>query len=745
MIYQFGEFTLDPVRETLSNNNGTVALRGTAFLVLKLLIEKAPAVVSKESILNEVWGHESLSESSIPQVIKDIRQALGDSAKSPQHIATRYGRGYKFVAPVEKRDASAAAEPTAARSSTLRARWRFGLLLLTGLLLSVILFTRQNPVTNEASDSGQSRWLIRAVEAGDGESLSSSFAEYLNFVIGTAAGSNRVSVAKGDEPIDADSNIINVSLAIDDSNPDTRFIYSIAQAQKERMDRPLTGTRTNQPVQDSIDKILATIELSENTSIASGIVSQSPFATETLLRGMAAQFAGELDRAAALFEACLAEDQEFDFARYELAITLRRQGQSERGLALLQTLESRQSSPFWLYRIHNAQGIILRELGRYQQAADSLQIALDNVDSAIPRAVIASNLGLLLRDQGNYARAAAVLESSIIGIDSQEYPRVIASSKNSLASVYMGTGRLNEALSALESSSELFYQAGDRSGYANVLSRTAQVYQRLGQYTQAEHYLSISNDVRQQLGDIAGVALGKVRLSHLVRFSGDFSQARDLANAALALALESGSLSSQQTANVSLAETAMAADDYDNAIVYARRALELATQLAKPEAMLETRLKLFEIELAQNPDPAELPDQIQAAVDAAGEDINQHLQLQVDALIARINLMLGNATLGRKQLQAMRSEAQSSNEVELEIAALLALVRSHLPNDPQAARQYLDEAELLSPPAYPYLILRAKNLQSLGRSTDAMATALEARQKAGDWWRDQDEAFLNSL
>ena len=101
-VYRFAQFELDPVRESLHGPEGLVPLRDHALRVLKLLIERAPGIVSRDEILDGVWGHQALSESSIAQVIKDIRASLGDSAREPQLVATRYGRGYQFIGDIER-------------------------------------------------------------------------------------------------------------------------------------------------------------------------------------------------------------------------------------------------------------------------------------------------------------------------------------------------------------------------------------------------------------------------------------------------------------------------------------------------------------------------------------------------------------------------------------------------------------------------------------------------------------------
>ena len=87
MIYRFDRFELDTERETLTDPGGSVALRGHALLVLKYLVERAPEVVTRDEVLEAVWGHQALSESSIAQVIRDVRAALGDSARSPKEVS----------------------------------------------------------------------------------------------------------------------------------------------------------------------------------------------------------------------------------------------------------------------------------------------------------------------------------------------------------------------------------------------------------------------------------------------------------------------------------------------------------------------------------------------------------------------------------------------------------------------------------------------------------------------------------
>lgn len=744
MIYRFGDFTLNVDQESLRRRGEPVSIRGNAFQVLRLLVERAPNLVSRQNILTEVWGHEAISENSIPQVIKDIRKALGDSARTPRYVTTHYGRGYKFISPVT---ADTGEAPGAAIENKVRPSrsWFIGLLaaLFSISILASLLWTSDDAAIGSVAQQPETPWLLRAAPQSEDNDLSGAFAEYLNFVIGSAEGGNTLTLAREDVAIPANAQVLEVLLAVnpDNDNARGRFMLNL-HTERELEETPRV---TNQPVEDSIEEIFKRLEVDPQTRVASGIISQSPFATETLLRGMAALFAGEFERASTLFQACLEEDPEFDFARYELAIVARKLDQKEKSLALLQTLQQRQSSPFWLRRIHNAQGIVLRELGRFEEAIDSLRIAASNAQPGIQSIAIASNLALLLRDQGYYQEAVTLLEENLAELDQQEHPRMAASGLTSLASIYMRMGRLADAEPALKTSARLFFELGARDGHAAVLSRTAQLYERMGDYSKATHFLSMSTEIREQLGLVNAVAYGKVRLSRLLRAQGDFTQARALANQALEIALDSESLIEQQTANASLAATELAAHNFADAEVFANRAFDIARQRQKPEPLLQTRLGQFSVALARGQNLSTLPDEIRRAITEAGIDDQHYLGQRGQLLIARVAMKLGQKDAARDVLQPLITAAETAQEMELAAEARFSLADSYLPEQPEQALQLLDQAHKQSMTHYPYSLLRAKSLHAIGRSTRALETALEAKQTAGDWWNNEDEAFLQSM
>ena len=77
-----------------------IPMEPQVFAVLRALVEHADRVVSKEELLDTVWGTRFVSESALTSRIKDARKAVGDDGRAQQVIRTVHGTGYRLVAPV---------------------------------------------------------------------------------------------------------------------------------------------------------------------------------------------------------------------------------------------------------------------------------------------------------------------------------------------------------------------------------------------------------------------------------------------------------------------------------------------------------------------------------------------------------------------------------------------------------------------------------------------------------------------
>jgi DNA-binding winged helix-turn-helix (wHTH) protein len=123
--YRFDGFELDTSLYELRLAGRRVPLEPRAFDVLLHLVSHRDRVVSKEDLLDSVWGDRFVSEAAVTTVLRNIRVALGDAGKNQRLIRTLYRRGYQFVGTVLQESA----EPRPHQEVVLPAR----LAMSTGL------------------------------------------------------------------------------------------------------------------------------------------------------------------------------------------------------------------------------------------------------------------------------------------------------------------------------------------------------------------------------------------------------------------------------------------------------------------------------------------------------------------------------------------------------------------------------------------------------------------------------------
>jgi TolB-like protein/DNA-binding winged helix-turn-helix (wHTH) protein/Tfp pilus assembly protein PilF len=109
---RFGEdFELDLQAYRLLRAGRALRLERIPMEILLLLVERRGQIVSREEIVQRVWGKDVFldTDNSINGAIRKIRQALRDDPEQPRFIQTITGQGYRFIAPVvsEAKDVSA--------------------------------------------------------------------------------------------------------------------------------------------------------------------------------------------------------------------------------------------------------------------------------------------------------------------------------------------------------------------------------------------------------------------------------------------------------------------------------------------------------------------------------------------------------------------------------------------------------------------------------------------------------------
>jgi TolB-like protein/DNA-binding winged helix-turn-helix (wHTH) protein len=117
-FYRFGEFVLDPGRRTLSRADSPISLTPKAFDVLLFLARNPNRLVTKEELLQAVWGDTFVEEGNLTQYISHLRKALEDNSEDARSIVTIARKGYQFTVDVTVAEAAHTTKHAAAQVST---------------------------------------------------------------------------------------------------------------------------------------------------------------------------------------------------------------------------------------------------------------------------------------------------------------------------------------------------------------------------------------------------------------------------------------------------------------------------------------------------------------------------------------------------------------------------------------------------------------------------------------------------
>ncbi len=97
-IYSFSDCEIDFRRMSVQRNGVPVSLTAHEFKLLKYFTENSEMVLTREELLNEVWGYHSYPTTrTVDNQILKLRQKLEQDPANPKHLLTIYGAGYKFV------------------------------------------------------------------------------------------------------------------------------------------------------------------------------------------------------------------------------------------------------------------------------------------------------------------------------------------------------------------------------------------------------------------------------------------------------------------------------------------------------------------------------------------------------------------------------------------------------------------------------------------------------------------------
>jgi Tol biopolymer transport system component/DNA-binding winged helix-turn-helix (wHTH) protein len=120
--YQFEEFEFDLRRYELRRDGFVLRLERIPMELLILLLSRNGELVSREEILEKLWGKDVFveAEHSVNTAVRKIRQVLADDPENPRFVKTVKGKGYRFAAEVSFRPGGPSGAALVERSGEAR-------------------------------------------------------------------------------------------------------------------------------------------------------------------------------------------------------------------------------------------------------------------------------------------------------------------------------------------------------------------------------------------------------------------------------------------------------------------------------------------------------------------------------------------------------------------------------------------------------------------------------------------------
>ncbi|WP_055667941.1 response regulator transcription factor [Desnuesiella massiliensis] len=95
--FKFGNITIDFQKHEVTKNSSKIDLTLKEFELLEILIKNKGRVMTRDFLLDKIWGYEYIGETRTVDVhIRHLRQKIEDDDKNPKYIETIRGIGYRF-------------------------------------------------------------------------------------------------------------------------------------------------------------------------------------------------------------------------------------------------------------------------------------------------------------------------------------------------------------------------------------------------------------------------------------------------------------------------------------------------------------------------------------------------------------------------------------------------------------------------------------------------------------------------
>src|ERR1700747_276003 len=109
LVFSFADIEVREREFSIVRNDEVIAVEPKAFRLLLFRLRTPHKLITKDELLDAVWGDTAVSENSLTRAIALLRKLLRDDIHEPRYIATVPTVGYRFLCDVKVVDDSTSA------------------------------------------------------------------------------------------------------------------------------------------------------------------------------------------------------------------------------------------------------------------------------------------------------------------------------------------------------------------------------------------------------------------------------------------------------------------------------------------------------------------------------------------------------------------------------------------------------------------------------------------------------------
>jgi DNA-binding winged helix-turn-helix (wHTH) protein/ATP/maltotriose-dependent transcriptional regulator MalT len=731
MRFRFGDFELDIDTAELSGPKGSIQLQPLQFRLLRVLLDHAPAIVERETLLEQVWGRTALSANVVPQAINQLRQVLGDNAREPRYIETCHRRGYRIVCPVQTQ--AALKHSPERRPNARQLALASGVVLAVSVIALALWVVFGSELSQPSTDDhALAQTLSRQAEVALARHDASEAASHLRALSLLRPDDIKLRLDLAEAELNAlQGNNARRTLALLATQPELRrngrwllLNARLLALDGDHQQAEIKATEALELARSRSQPVLILKAALQHADLvrARGDMGRAERQLEELLESSGTQLndrqmarlmlarlaiireTGDLERSLELAERirAMALDEHLQLqVEIETALIHALRGEAEPTLARLNQLQPVIESlgdPELLISSHNIRAQVALEAGYIDQASDAFDAAFAiarDTSRAHQSAGLQVNAGLLMARRERYEEAEALWSSALEIFESVNDRRGMATSLGNLAAAASVRGLNQRSIELNERALTLFRELDLPGERARTAFNLALIASRQGRLQTAEELLDEAWTLYEQTGQTDRLLhVGSFRAEQRI-LAGDLFQAESLLLQLEDLAREASAFR-QAAVQSAIGRMHLWQGDLVAARQSFEKALSLREQADQPSWLAISQVDLLRMDLLDGGDPW----RVRIEAEAIAEQFAEREQIRAGArarlVAAEALLSKGAVDEARLVVHRIRDAHERFNDAALAldigwVETWAAREEERLPRLEQLARQAMQQ------------------------------------------------------